>query len=149
MTNKVADILTGLVSILVALAFYVQGTELAFESNIYPMTMEIFLVITGIYMIVRGVRDNSGEAKDKTDINYTRGAVIVVATALYLIGIKFIGFYVTSFAFLVLVSWYLSDKGLTIKSLGVSTVFAVILIAAVYGTFSLFLDVPTPAGILF
>lgn len=149
MTNKVADILTGIVSILVAAVFYLQGGGLAFESVIFPKVIETFLVLTGIFMIVRGVRDNTGEAKDKTDLDYRRGFFIVFATALYLAAVTFIGFYVSSFVFLVLVSWFLGERGLTVKSLGISVIFALIMCGAVYGTFSMFLEVPTPTGILF
>ena len=149
MTNKVADILTGIVSLLFAAAFYVQGTELEFESNVFPLVIEVFLVLTGVYMLVRGLMDKSGEAHDKTDLNYRRGFLMVFATIVYVAAINIIGFYVSSFAFLVLMSWLLNDKGLNVKTLGVSTIFAVIMMAAVFGTFSLFLEVPTPVGILF
>lgn len=149
MSNKVADILTGIVSILVAFAFYVQGGEMEFESVIFPLVVEVFLVLTGIFMLIRGFRDNTGEAHDKTDLDYRRGMLMVVATILYIAAINTIGFYVSSFVFLMLMSWFLSDRGLTAKSLGISVFFAMIMCGAVYGTFSMFLEVPTPVGILF
>ncbi|GAB6180113.1 tripartite tricarboxylate transporter TctB family protein [Desulfotomaculum defluvii] len=149
MSHKVADILTGIVTLLVAAAFYVQGTELEFESNIFPLVIEVFLLLTGIYMLVRGFLDKSGKSMGDTNIDYRRGMLMVLASVVYVAAISFIGFYVSSFVFLVLMSWFLSDKGLNLKSFGISTVFAVIMIIAVYGTFSMFLDVPTPVGILF
>lgn len=149
MSNKVADILTGIVSILVAAAFYVQGGELEFESNVFPLVIETFLVLTGVYMIIRGLLDKSGKSSNSSDIDYRRGLLIVAATIVYLAAVNFVGFYVSSFVFLVLMSWFLSDRGLNVKSFGISTAFAVIMIVAVYGTFSMFLEVPTPVGILF
>lgn len=149
MTNKVADILTGVVSILVAAAFYVQGGELEFESNVFPLVVETFLVLTGIYMIIRGILDKTGKSDDKTDLNYRRGMLMVFATIVFLVCVNVIGFYVSSFVFLVMMSWVLGEKGLTAKSLGISVLFAVIMITAVYGTFSMFLEVPTPTGIFF
>ncbi|GAB6180115.1 tripartite tricarboxylate transporter TctB family protein [Desulfotomaculum defluvii] len=149
MSNKVADILTGIVTLLVAAVFYVQGIDLEFESKVFPQVIEVFLSLTGIYMLVRGFLDKSGKSMGDANIHYGRGMLMVLASVLYVMAISYIGFYVTSFVFLLLMSWFLNDKGLNLKSFGVSTIFAVIMIVAVYGTFSMFLDVPTPSGIFF
>ena len=149
MTNKMADILTGIVTLMVAAVFYVQGIDLEMESKIFPQVIEVFLVLTGILMLVRGIMDKSGSSTGDANINYRRAMLMVLAAVVYVAAITMIGFYVSSFVFLLLMSWLLNDKGLNLKTLGVSTVFTIIMMAAVYGTFGLFLEVPTPTGILF
>ncbi|MEW6696321.1 MAG: tripartite tricarboxylate transporter TctB family protein [Bacillota bacterium] len=149
MTNRKADIYTGIVSILIAAAFYVQGRELELHSNIFPLLLELFLVLTGGYLVYRGITCKGTKCSESTNLDYRRAFIMILATIIYIAGINVVGFYVTSFVFLTLMSWYLSDRGMTLQSLGISTGFAVILTSAVYATFTLFLGVPTPVGILF
>lgn len=149
MTKKKADILTGIVNIVVAAAFYVQGRELEFHSNIFPLLLEAFLVISGIYLIIRGMMCKGEACSAGENINYNRAFIMILATVFYIVCVNLIGFYVSSFAFLTLMSWFLSDRGLNLKSLGISLGFAAVLTGAVYLTFTVFLGVPTPAGFLF
>lgn len=149
MTKKKADILTGIVNIVVAAAFYVQGRELEFHSNVFPLLLEAFLVITGLYLIIRGLMCKGKECSTGENINYNRAFIMVLATVFYIVCVNLIGFYVSSFAFLTLMSWFLSDRGMNLPSLGISFGFAIVLTGAMYLTFTVFLGVPTPAGFLF
>lgn len=149
LSSKKADIYFGLFSIALALAFYVQGRELTFESVLFPIILEVFLTVTGIILLLRGFAGKQDKPLGGSNIAYSRAFLIIGATIVYLLGIMFIGFYISSFVFLIVMSWLLSDRGLTVSSFGISTLFSLILTGAVYITFSLLLSVPTPSGILF
>lgn len=149
LSSRKADIYCGIAGITVAFAFYIQGRSLEYESNLFPLVLEAFLTLTGIYLLVSGFTRKHYKPMNPENIAYGRAFLIIGATIVYILGIMFIGFYVSSFAFLTVMSWLLSDRGRTPASLGISTFFGLILTGAVYVTFSLFLNVPTPSGILF
>lgn len=151
MTKRKADILVGLVSIFIAIAFMVQGFELSEHANMMPFVLEVFLIVTGLYMIIRGIRTKGATkvAEENTDVHWVRASVIVLATFVYVAGVVYIGFYVATFVYLILGSWYLNEKGLTLPALITSLIFSTAISVVLYITFTILLKVPTPAGLLF
>lgn len=149
MTRRKADIYAGLVSIFVAIIFMVQGLELTGRSNSLPQVLEIFLIVTGLYLIFKGIRTNSAEKGEDEGINLVRSTVIVLGTFVYVACIVYIGFYVSTFVYLILGSWYLNEKGSITSALAFSVLFSVIISGVLYLTFTVFLLVPTPSGLLF
>jgi len=151
MTKRKSDILAGLVSILVAVVFMVQGFKLSERANAMPFVLEIFLIVTGIYMVIRGIRTKAAERGEEgeADINWVRAMVIVLATFVYVAGVIYIGFYVSTFVYLILGSWYLNENGLTLPALMLSLIFSTAITAVLYLIFTVLLLVPTPAGLFF
>ncbi len=151
MTKRKSDILAGLVSILVAVAFMVQGFKLSDRVNAMPLVLEIFLIVTGIYMLIRGFISKGAEKGEEgeADINWVRAMVIVLATFVYVAGVIYIGFYVSTFVYLLLGSWYLNEKGLTLSALMLSLIFSTAISGVLYLIFTVLLLVPTPAGLFF
>lgn len=149
MTRRKADIYAGLVSIFVAIIFMVQGLELTGRSNSLPQVLEIFLIVTGLYLIFKGIKTNSAEKGEDEGINWLRSTVIVLGTFVYVACIVYIGFYVSTFVYLILGSWYLNEKGSITSALAFSVLFSVIISGVLYLTFTVFLLVPTPSGLLF
>lgn len=151
MTKRRSDLLAGSASILVALVFMVQGLELTKRPNTMPFVLEIFLIVFGIYLVIRGIKTNADEIgeEEKNDINWVRATVIVLATFVYVACIVYIGFYVSTFVYLILGSWYLNDKGFSVPALGISVIFSIVVCVVLYLTFTLFLKVPTPSGLFF
>jgi len=148
MDKRISDRLAGLFALVTTAAFYWQGRELAEESVLFPMVLEAFLLIMGLYLLGRSFTGEGGKTDDE-HLVYSRAWVMIGATVLYLIGMDLIGFYVTTGVFLIGVSWYFNDHGFTLRSFGKSALFGVVMTVAIYATFSLFLQVPTPEGILF
>ena len=151
MTKRKSDLLAGSASVLVALIFMVQGFELSKRSNTLPFVLEIFLIVTGIYLLVRGIKTNTSEKgeAEKQDIDWVRATVIVLATFVYVAGVVYIGFYVSTLIYLILGSWYLNDKGFTVPALLISVIFSIVVSVVLYLTFTVFLQVPTPSGLFF
>ncbi|TGE35581.1 tripartite tricarboxylate transporter TctB family protein [Desulfosporosinus fructosivorans] len=151
MTKRKSDLLAGLVSVLVAVVFMVQGSELTERSNTFPQVLEIFLIVTGIYLITRGIRTNGAEkgVEEVNDLHWLKPTVIVLATFIYVAGIVYIGFYVCTLVYLLLGSWYLNEKGFTLSALVFSSFFSIGITVVLYLTFTVFLKVPTPNGLLF
>lgn len=151
MTKRKSDLLAGLASVLVAVVFMVQGLELSDRSNTFPKVLEIFLIVSGLYLIIRGIKTNAVEkgGEVETDVDWVRATVIVVATFVYVACLVYIGFYVSTFVYLILGSWYLNEKGLTLPALLFSSFFSIGITVVLYLTFTVFLKVPTPTGLLF
>ncbi|MDO7788312.1 tripartite tricarboxylate transporter TctB family protein [Desulforamulus aquiferis] len=149
MTKRKVDILTGIVCFVVAAVFWFQGRELEAHHNLFPLLLEGFLVLSGIYLIIAGVLNKTGNKADNVNIDYGRALQMILATIVYIVAVNMIGFYVSSMLFLTLMSWYLNERGLTLPALGISLAFATILTGAIYAVFTMFLRVPTPSGILF
>ncbi len=148
-SSRKADLIAGLASIAVALIFGFQGRELSFASNIFPRVLEVFLILAGAVLILRGLSRSMEQPGKKEHIDYSRAWLVVLASLIYVAAINYIGFYVSSFVFLTLLSWLLSDRGRNLPSLGISTLFGLLVTGALYATFWLFLKVPTPQGLLF
>lgn len=150
MTKRKSDLLAGLASVLVALVFMVQGFGLSERSNTMPKVLEILLIVLGGFLIIRGIRTNAAEKGEEVDeLNWVRSTVIVLGTFVYVAGIVYIGFYVCTFVYLLLGSWYLNEKGFALSALAFSSFFSIGIAVVLYLTFTVFLKVPTPVGLLF
>ncbi|MCB8814211.1 tripartite tricarboxylate transporter TctB family protein [Desulfosporosinus shakirovi] len=151
MTKRKSNLLAGLAIIIVAIVFMVQGFELSERSNALPFVLEIFLIVTGIYLLFQGIKTNAAEKieEEEANLNWVRATVIVFATFIYVACVVYIGFYVSTFVYLILGSWYLNERGLTLFALTVSTIFSVVISVVLYLTFTVFLLVPTPSGFFF
>ncbi len=152
MSKRNSDLIAGITSLLIAAIFWSQGLKLGTESNLLPKVLEYFIIIAGLGVLVRGFlrgKDVQGSHEEKEGLNWTRAIVIIIATIVYVICIAYIGFYVSTVLYLLLGSWYLNEKGFTLSSLVFSLVFGVGVSGILYATFTVFLQVPTPTGLLF
>jgi len=151
MSRRKTDIIAGLISTLVAVVFILDGSKLSPDANRFPMVLEWFLIICGLFLIARGifVKKSADTGDEKEVIDWVRAAVIILATIVYVVCVVYIGFYVSSVLYLVLGSWYLNEHGFKVRPLLLSIVFGVLLSATLYVTFTVFLQVSTPSGLLF
>lgn len=129
---------------------FVQGKNLSPDANLYPQVLEVCIALIGVFLLARGVvTAKASEQVAEVDFDKVKGVVIVIASIIYVAAIYFIGFYVSTFFFLALCSWYLSKKGLNLRAIGISAGFALFLTVMLYLLFTVLLKVPTPEGILF
>lgn len=86
-------------------------------------------------------------------VTFSRVFVSILAVALYLLGMQFIGFYVSIFVFmvsLIIILEHLQEEPtpLTKRNLLMYVAISLGTTLTVYIAFSLFLSVPTPEGLL-
>lgn len=86
-------------------------------------------------------------------VTFSRVFVSILAVALYLLGMQFIGFYVSTFVFmvsLIIILEHLQEEPtpLTKRNLLMYVAISLGTTLTVYIAFSLFLSVPTPEGLL-
>ncbi len=140
----------GVVAVFYAICalFYSQTLKLDKDSQTYPRFIIVILfALTTFYLIQMifrakkyGTQNSNGEFEGFLPIQYF-GCLIL--TLIYLAGVNFIGFYVSTVVFMVISLIFLKVKPLHIA---ISTAG---IIALVYVAFTLFLKVKLPKGILF
>ncbi|MBR1813124.1 MAG: tripartite tricarboxylate transporter TctB family protein [Lachnospiraceae bacterium] len=140
----------GVVAVFYAICafFYVQTQKLSAESQTYPtFIIAILFGLTTLYllqMVFRakkyGTVNSNGEFKDFQPLQFFG---CLALTILYLLGVHFIGFYVSSAVFMVATLLFLKVKPIPVA---ISTVAVLLL---VYVAFTRFLQVRLPAGLLF
>lgn len=152
MSERNSDLIAGITSLLIAAIFWSQSLKLSPESNLFPKVLEYFIIIAGLGVLVRGFvrgKEAQGNHEEKEGLNWTRAIVIILASIVYVVCIAYIGFYVSTVIYLLLGSWYLNEKGFTLRALVFSLVFGVGVSVVLYATFTAFLQVLTPTGLLF
>ena len=140
----------GVVAVFYAICalFYSQTLKLSADSQTYPRFIIIILFgLTTLYllqMIARakkyGTQNSNGEFEGFLPLQFF-GCLFL--TLLYLLGVHYIGFYVSTVVFMVAALLFLKVKPLQIA---IATVGIIVL---VYVAFTLFLKVKLPTGILF
>ena len=148
MKMKKSDIGVVIVFYAICAFFYTQTIKLKESIQTYPKFITLVLFgLTTLYlvqMIVKarkyGVADGKEEFKE---FQAKQFFVCLILTILYLLAVSYIGFYVSTFVFLVV-----SLLALKVKPLPTAIATAAILLL-VYLAFTLFLKVKLPRGILF
>ncbi len=140
----------GVVAVFYAICalFYSQTMKLDADSQTYPRFIIIILFgLTTFYLLQMlfrakksGVQNSNGEFEGFLPVQFF-GCLIL--TLLYLLGVNYIGFYVSTVVFMAATLLFMKVKPLYIA---VSTVS---IIALVYVAFTLFLKVKLPKGLLF
>ena len=140
----------GVVAVFYAICafFYAQTMKLSADSQTYPRFIIIVLFgLTTLYLLQMlfrakkfGTENSNGEFKDFQPVQFFGCAIL---TLLYLLGVHFIGFYVSTIVFMAATLFFLKVKPLQI---GIATVAIILL---VYVAFTLFLKVKLPSGLLF
>ncbi len=152
MTMRRINVIIGVCSILFSIAFYTQAKTMRPPANYYPMTIIATIGFLGVALLIQNHFKPMALAFT-TPFKGTRWLVIwgtILGSIIYVWLVDVIGFYVSSFAFLIIATSLLSDepsfKGKPfMRIIGMSF----IVLALVYLGFKLFLKVPTPSGILF
>ncbi len=176
MRKSKQDFWAGISFILIGAAFGVQYDELTGVSRIFPEILISIIILGGIYFVIKGlvqnylekkltqslssspqetkksdeIKENCCVAEDAVEsISWSRILIISIFAVLLVFSLEYIGFFVSSLAFVVISYLFLGDKSLQRSLLVRSLIFAVPFIIIVWILFVKLLHVPTPAGILF
>ena len=148
MKMKKTDIGVVVVFYAICAFFYTETIKLKSNIQTYPKFIVIVLFgLTTLYliqMIMNAKRYGVESGKeDFKDFQAAQFFGCLVLTILYLLAVNFIGFYVSTFVFLVVSLLYLKVKPLP------TAIATVAILLLVYLAFTLFLKVKLPKGILF
>ena len=126
--------------------FYYHMTKLKPASQTYPrFTILLLFGLTTLYlvqMIVAAKKHGVESGVDKVfkDFQPAQFFVCLAATILYLVGIYFVGFYISTVLFMAVVLLYLRVPPLA------AAITVVVIVALIYFAFQKFLGVKLPVG---
>jgi putative tricarboxylic transport membrane protein len=137
--------------------FYYKTLDIVAPADVYPRMLLLFMFILATLLLIftvrvsRLVKENEDKVKEIeypwANINNKRVWVAILVTAAYLVCMVFIGFYVTTFLYMVALMFWYSDNHDAKTFLQIVLASAVITVI-VYVAFWTFLQVPTPTGLL-
>ena len=148
MKMKKTDIGVVIVFYVICAFFYTQTVKLKSTIQTYPKFIVIVLFgLTTLYLIqmILNAKRNGVESgkSDFAGFQVVQFFGCLALTILYLLAVNFIGFYVSTFVFLVASLLFLKVKPLP------TAIATVAILLLVYLAFTLFLKVKLPKGILF
>ena len=149
MKKRSANIFLSIVMLLVAAAFFLEG-DMRYPSNVLPNAVLVLISVLSLIILIRNI-----VLKDEHDKNgdrqiYTRVMQVVIGSVAYIAALSFIGFYITSFLYLIVLSLLLQERQDRNPRRAVNaTVMAIVVCGLIYLMFSVLLRVPTPDGLLF
>jgi hypothetical protein len=131
--------------------FWIDAAGIRPPAHIYPKTVIAITAFLAVALLVQSIFFPKAliQGKPFEGTKYGRVLTTLLSTIVYFFAVKTIGFYVSSFFFLVIVTWILGDKSEGVKALARLGILGIVVVGLVYASFKLFLKVPTPPGILF
>lgn len=150
MRSSTKDILAAVFCLLVALAFQMQTGNLEGISLYFPRMLLIFITVLSLGLLGNAlitIRKEQREADDEP-VSWLRVGFISAGSIAYVAVIPLAGFYPASAVFLFVMAWLLRDRShATLKVVLAASLFTIVLCFAVWGGFTILLDVPTPESI--
>jgi putative tricarboxylic transport membrane protein len=142
-------IATGLVLTL-CVVFFLESLSLPTTAARLPQILIIIIAILGIMMLVEAIKKAkdtttaSEETEKAEEINLKRVVIFVAMIALYIFLMDIIGYFILTPLFTFAALMYFKATNVI-----VAIILSIGFTAFIYGLFSMFLNVPVPAGIFF
>ncbi|QED47934.1 tripartite tricarboxylate transporter TctB family protein [Cytobacillus dafuensis] len=145
---KNMDTLLAIVILLVVSLFIVQSLEFNYPVNVFPLTLEGLIALFALIILLRPRKINrTSEEENQGTPNWLKIAGMFFGSVIYLVIMPLVGFYITSFIFISFTAWIIG-KNYSLKALGISSAVSLMIMFFIFAIFSLFVQVPTPSGIL-
>ncbi len=142
------DTLLAIVILLVVSLFIVQSLEFNYPVNVFPLTLEGLIALFALIILLRPRKINrTSEEENQGTPNWLKIAGMFFGSVIYLVIMPLVGFYITSFIFISFTAWIIG-KNYSLKALGISSAVSLMIMFFIFAIFSLFVQVPTPSGIL-
>ncbi|MFZ7102748.1 MAG: tripartite tricarboxylate transporter TctB family protein [Peptococcaceae bacterium] len=131
--------------------FWTDAAGIRPPAHIYPKTIIAIAAFLACALLVQAIFFPKAlkQGNPFAGTKYGRVALTIVATIIYYFALKTIGFYVTSFFFIIILTWLLGDRKVGLKIFARLGILGIVVMGLVYASFKVFLKVPTPTGILF
>lgn len=156
MNMRKLTMIIGVIILGIDAIFWSRACDIVAPADVYPKALIILIAIMAIAVMMKAwffPNKEKAAIKPFESVTFSRVLVSILAVALYLLGMQFIGFYVSTFVFmvvLIIVLEHLQEEPtpLTKRNLLMYVAISLGTTLTVYIAFSLFLSVPTPEGLL-
>lgn len=153
MSMKQLNILLSVVTLIICSVFWKSAITIAEPADVYPKTLIIVIGLLAIVILIQALffKKEDSNVYPFSGTKYNRVIMTIVATFIYYLAVKYIGFYVSSFIFMVILSLLLGkkEKRKDVKEVQRCILISFITIGIIFLAFTCFLHVPTPVGLLF
>ncbi|MDD4700634.1 MAG: tripartite tricarboxylate transporter TctB family protein [Desulfovibrio sp.] len=152
MRKSTMDFLCGLCFLLISLLFTAQMGDLEGVSLVFPQALLVVVALGGLWFVAKGLytRRQETSACDDEPVAWRKVGTIALFSLIYALLIMALGFFSSTFLFIVCASLVLGDKSHGMGRLAkISVLYSVIFCAILWVSFVKLLNVPTPTGLLF
>lgn len=156
--SGIGTVVAVVVIFLIAGFLWMETANLRYPSDVFPRLVLVSTGVLGVLIICdellyRRSRRRAAAKLRRDQINWV--VTVLVATGIYVAVLGIIGFYATTWLFLVVlfaIPLFAGERqtaGKIALNLGLRAVVATGVTATIYGCFQFMLNVPTPRGLLF
>lgn len=148
MSMRKVNIILSLLILGLCFIFWRDAANINPPAHIYPKTIIITAGLLACILLIQAIFFSKNRANENPfkGTNYGRVLTTLVSAIIFFVSINIIGFYVSSFFFIIIVTWILGDKGGGIKAFAKLGLLSIVVTSLVYVSFKIFLKVPTPTG---
>lgn len=150
MSMKQLNILLSAVILIFCFIFWKSAIKIVEPADVYPKTLIIVIGLLAIIILLQALffKKNDINIYPFANIKYGRVILTIVLSFIYYFGVKYVGFYVSSFLFIIVLS-ILLGKNKNMKEVIKVILLSLIVTSIIYLGFGVFLKVPTPKALLF
>ena len=151
-TMRVMNLLLGL--LLLALGGYIlfEASDFSEMGARFPLLVGYGFLLLGVILLAMNLAPKAAivaSSRPFAEVPWRTWGTVVGALALFGFAVDVIGFYESSFLFVLFTYWLLAPRGLSqARRLTAAVVFAAPFTIAVYIAFRLVLEIPTPHGLI-
>lgn len=127
----------------VVILFFQQSLGMREDAGTFPRLLSVIIFILNTIYTINFLRGKVKIIKNKEELSILKFYKILVASLVYVILLKLIGFVISSLIFLIG-----SMKILEVKNFKLNIVISILTIVIIYVCFGLLLNVPMPTGYL-
>jgi len=155
MHKSTTDFLCGLSFLLISAVFAAQLRDLDGVSRVFPQALIVVIALGGLWFVGKGLYLRRKETKETSDadnepVAWKKVGIIALFSLIYALLIVPLGFFSSTFLFIVCASLILGDKARGMGHLvKVSLLYSLVFCAILWVSFVKLLNVATPTGLLF
>lgn len=130
--------------------FMKAALTITVPADLYPKVLITLIAFISVMIFIQTMFFNKADRENFpfAGMQYTRVLVTIFSTTLYYFGVKYIGFYLSSFLYIVILCSLLENER-NLKKLLFLLLLSLLLVLIIYLGFHVFLQVPTPKGLFF
>lgn len=144
------DRLLSIGALIIVAIFMYYTKDIVAPAHIYPRCILIAMAVLAVILMLmtfKEDKEDSQAVKPFATVNNKRVWTIIISTAIYLVATVTIGFYVSTFIYLLVLMLGFSEKRTT-KTVVSVVLTSFVVTAIIFAGFWTFLQVPTPVGLL-